>query len=233
MKIPENLIIYRGLGGTSDLPDSFFQLYEHGCKGFVEWGFMSTTACKHVAIDYSGVNKEKPLPLVLAIRVGAANRGACIREYSQYITEVEHLFTPCSFLEKDGPDYLEVTSAGVVRIFPVCVNSNHKTSTVDELIIKKKTLHLSSFKYSIHEIELKLKALAVEKNVIQRLAEDVSKDEKSHKVTITVDAFLERIVGQCKEVYSRHKAVSASDYNKDNKFRSLVLEMIDVKDMEN
>jgi hypothetical protein len=227
MKLPENLILYRGLGGTTDLPDSFFKLDEHGCKGFVEWGFMSTTASKQIAIDYCGISKEKPLPLVLAISVGAADRGACIREFSQYITEVEHLFAPCSFLEQDGPDYLEVTAAGVVRVFPVCVNSNHKTSTVDELLVKKKTLHLSSFKYRIHEIELKLKALAVEKNADQRLAEDVSNKEKKH----TIDAFLERIVGQCKEVYSRHEAVNADDYNKDNKFRSLVLEMIDVKDM--
>jgi ankyrin repeat protein len=227
MKLPENLVLYRGLGGTSDLPDSFFQLDEHGCSGFVEWGFMSTTASKQVAIDYCGINKLKPLPLVLAIRVGAADRGACIREFSQYVTEVEHLYSPCCFLEHDGPDYLEVTAAGVVRIFPVCVSANHKTSTVDELEIKKKTLHLSSFKYRIHEIELKLQDLAIERNAAQRLAEDTSKDDNVH----TVDAFLERIVGQCKEVYSRHEAVSANDYNNDNKFRSLVLEMIDVKDM--
>jgi hypothetical protein len=142
MKLPENPILYRGLGGTSDLPDSFFQLDEHGCKGFVEWGFMSTTACKQVAIDYCGISKMKPLPLVLAIRVGAADRGACIREFSQYTTEVEYLFAPCCFLEQDGPDYLEVTSAGVVRIFPVCVNANQQTCTVDELVDKKKKLWL-------------------------------------------------------------------------------------------
>ena len=227
MKLPENLILYRGLGGTADLPDSFFQLDGHGCKGFVEWGFMSTTASKQVAINYCGINQEKPLPLVLAIHVGAADRGACIREFSQYITEVEYLFAPCSFLEQEGPDYLEVTSAGVVRVFPVSVNANHKACTVDELIIKKKTLHLSSFKYRIHEIKLELQDLASKKNAIQRLADDVSKDENVH----TVEAFLERIVGQCKEVYSRHEAVSPEDYNNDNKFRSLVLEMIDVKDM--
>ncbi len=227
MKLPENLILYRGLGGTSDLPDSFFKLDEHGCKGFVEWGFMSTTACKQVAINYSGINKEMPLPLVLAIRVGATNRGACIREFSQYTSEVEYLFTPCSFLEQDGPDYLEVTAAGVVRIFPVCVNSNHKTSTVDEFETLKKTLHLSSFKYRIHEIELKLKALAVERNADQRLANDVSNKDN----IFTVEGFLQRIVEQCKDVYSRHEAICAYDYNKDNKFRSLVLEMIDAKDM--
>ena len=227
MKLPENLTLYRGLGGTSDLPDSFFKLDEHGCKGFVECGFMSTTACKKVAIDYCGINKLKPLPLVLAIRVGAADRGACIRDFSQYTSEVEYLFAPCSFLEQDGCDNLEVTSAGIVRVIPVCVSANNKTSTVDELENKKRTLHLSSFKHRIHEIELRLKALALDKDAAQRLADDVSRDEKIH----SVDAFLQRIVGQCKEVYSRHEAVSATDFNNDNKFRRLVLEMIDVKDM--
>ncbi len=135
MKLPENLILYRGLGGTTDLPDSFFKMDEHGCTGFVEWGFMSTTACKQVAVDYSGINESKPLPLVLALRVGAADRGACIREFSQYPAEIEYLFAPCSFLEKDGPEYLEVTSAGVVKIFPVRLNANHKTSTIEELEI--------------------------------------------------------------------------------------------------
>jgi ankyrin repeat protein len=227
MKLPENLILYRGLGGTTDLPDSYFQLDQYGCSGFVEWGFMSTTASKKIAIDYCGLSKQKPLPLVLAVRVGAADRGACIREFSQYMGEVEYLFAPCSLLEPDGPDYLEVTAAGVVRVFPVSVSANQKSSTIDELVLKKKTLHLSSFKYRIHEIELRLQNMADEKNAIQRLDEDVSRDEKLH----TVASFLNRIVKQCEGVYSRHEAVSANDYNKDNKFRSLVLEMIDVKDM--
>ena len=39
-------------------------------------------------MQYSGVGKGKPLPMVLAIKCGAIDRGASIAEYSQYPGEV-------------------------------------------------------------------------------------------------------------------------------------------------
>ena len=89
MKLPEGLILYRGLGGTMRLPDCFYKADESGSRGFAEWGFMSTTASKDIAISYAGVNEHKPLPTVFEIRVGAVDRGACIREFSQYPAEIE------------------------------------------------------------------------------------------------------------------------------------------------
>ncbi len=44
MKLPEGLRLFRGLGGLMDLPKEFFAADPQGCKGFVEWGFMSTTS---------------------------------------------------------------------------------------------------------------------------------------------------------------------------------------------
>lgn len=44
MKMPEGLLLYRGMGGLMDLPDAFFHADAKGRKGFVEWGFMSTTS---------------------------------------------------------------------------------------------------------------------------------------------------------------------------------------------
>ena len=88
MKLPEGLILYRGLGGVR-LPEHFHKADESGCRGFAEWGFMSTTASKEVAISYSGLDEHRPLPTVFEIRVGAVDRGACIREFSQYPAEVE------------------------------------------------------------------------------------------------------------------------------------------------
>ena len=226
MQLPKGLVLYRGLGGTSDLPESFFKRDENGCSGFVEWGFMSTTASKQVAISYSGLSKHKPLPIVLAIQVGAADRGACIKNFSQYPSEVEYLYVPCSFVEQGGPEGVEVTSAGVVRVLPVKVNANLKSDTVDEFKLKKRTLHLASFRYRIHEIEQKLKELAAKHKAEARLQWDPSRDEK-----YSVPGFLSRIVEQCKEVFSRHEAVSPEDYNTDSKFRRLVFEMVDTKDM--
>ncbi len=49
MKLTEGLRLYRGLGGLMDLPKEFFTADALGCKGFVEWGFMSTTSNKQVS----------------------------------------------------------------------------------------------------------------------------------------------------------------------------------------
>ena len=44
MPLPPGLSLYRGLGGTVSLPACFYKTDEHLCRGFAEWGFMSTTA---------------------------------------------------------------------------------------------------------------------------------------------------------------------------------------------
>ena len=88
MKLPEGLILYRGLGGVR-LPECFHKADESGSRGFAEWGFMSTTADKQVAITYAGLDEHRPLPTVFEMRVGAVDRGACIQEFSQYPAEVE------------------------------------------------------------------------------------------------------------------------------------------------
>ena len=48
MKLPEGLRLFRGLGGLVDLPISFFSADSQGRKGFVEFGFMSTTSDEQV-----------------------------------------------------------------------------------------------------------------------------------------------------------------------------------------
>ena len=230
MTLPEGLVLYRGLGGTTDLPDSYFHFDKYGCRGFTEFGFMSTTARKQVAIDYSGINERKPLPMVLEIQVGATDRGACIREFSQYMSEIEYLFAPCSFIEPRGPEALEVSPAGLVRVIPVRVKAGANTSTVEELEKKKKTLHMSAFKYRMHEIELELEDLARKQNAEQRLEGDSSRDS-SLGTPITLKDFLEEIMKQCKEVYARHEAVSPVEFNDDSRFRRLALEMVEVREM--
>ena len=67
-----------------DLPDGFFKPDEHGCRGFAEWGFMSTTSDKAIAIQYSGVKEGRPAAMVLVLRTGATDRGASIQAFSQY-----------------------------------------------------------------------------------------------------------------------------------------------------
>ena len=45
---------------------------------------MSTTSSKAVALQYSGVLEGRPAPLVLVLVSSAIDRGACIRDFSQY-----------------------------------------------------------------------------------------------------------------------------------------------------
>lgn len=83
MPIPSGTKLYRGLGGLLDLPDCFRKGDSKGCKGYTEWGFMSTTADKAVAIQYSGVSKGRPKAMVMEIEPNAVDRGACIKDFSQ------------------------------------------------------------------------------------------------------------------------------------------------------
>ena len=48
MTLPEGLRLFRGMGGLMDLPREFFTVDSKGRRGFVEWGFMSTTSDEKV-----------------------------------------------------------------------------------------------------------------------------------------------------------------------------------------
>ena len=73
-KIPNGLLLYRGLGAT-ELPAHFSrQEPKTGCRGFVEWGFMSTTSNKAVAVQYTGIKQGKPLAMLFEIQVALPDR---------------------------------------------------------------------------------------------------------------------------------------------------------------
>ena len=93
--IPPGTQLYRGMGGLMDLPDCFLQSDENGCCGYVEWGFMSTTTDRGIAVQYSGVKQGRPKATVMVIHPSSVDRGACIVEFSQYPGEkVGHAFSP-------------------------------------------------------------------------------------------------------------------------------------------
>jgi hypothetical protein len=88
MRLPPGLELFRGLGGLAELPDSFDQPDEHGCRGYLEYGFLSTTSHRETAVEYSGAGEGRPLPMVIQTRASSIDRGACIKELSQYPGEV-------------------------------------------------------------------------------------------------------------------------------------------------
>ncbi len=120
MFLPPSVRLYRGFN-SMEMPERFSKVDEDtgGC-GYTEWGFMSTTANKNVAIQYSGVDAGKPRATVFCIRPSSIDRGASISEFSQcarlldacsgfalmtlrcrYPGEEEFLWPPCSFLQSE------------------------------------------------------------------------------------------------------------------------------------
>ena len=87
MKLPEGTQLYRGMGGLMDLPEQFFRADAQGVKGFVEWGFMSTTSDLKVetVFEFEYVVRGMGCPHDMMIReaacVGQGVRGGwrCVR----------------------------------------------------------------------------------------------------------------------------------------------------------
>jgi ankyrin repeat protein len=230
MKLPEGLLLYRGLGCT-ELPGHFWKAAATGCRGFAEWGFMSTTSDKSIAIQYSGVKEGKPLAMLFEIQVSSVDRGACIQEFSQYPKEEEYLWVPCSFVEPHGPEYVEVTSFGVIRVVRVRINANLKASTVESMLLAKKQAHLASFKYLLDEIKDELSKRAIKGDAERRLKRDLTMRHPHNQELHTVDTFLSQILRQCREVFETHKKKDPSAYNSSESFRWIVVEMLEVRVM--
>mmetsp|Transcript_39867 Transcript_39867/g.106441 ORF Transcript_39867/g.106441 Transcript_39867/m.106441 type:complete len:994 (-) Transcript_39867:405-3386(-) len=236
MKLPPGLKLYRGLGGAVKFPKSFYKADQHGCRGFTEWGFMSTTANIQVALQYSGVKDRSSLPCVLVTRVGAVDRGACIMEYSQYPNEEEYLWVPGSFIEQEngGDPWVQVTKDGIVEMVPVKVSANLKGNTTDELEQLKKKMHLTAFKYRIGEVKATLEA-RVKSGSHEDGTKVVTKryeaDTKAVNANIRPKDFVDKIVKQCWEIYSRHNKINHKYFLDDSVFRQLVFEMVEVKAM--
>jgi len=72
-------VVYRGLGGVN-LPACFEECEEGGGRGGSDFGFLSTTTKKEVAVDYIG---DKEMPVLFRIEVGDMDRGASISFLSQ------------------------------------------------------------------------------------------------------------------------------------------------------
>ena len=207
-------------------------------------------------MQYSGVAEGRPQAMVLRMRTGSIDRGACIAELSQYAGESEYLWVPCSFLEPDGAPKVELVPAdgegaagGVVTEVPVRLSANLKARTVEELRTQKKDMHLAAFGYLLAETARDLERIAEEEGAQDRLALDPLRVcdlqqwlsaggrpewllpgmSDGTRVTFTVAGLLARIGRQCEAVLERHKAVTPARYNDDEAFRHIVAEMLETR----
>ncbi len=87
---------------------------------------------------------------------------------------MEYLWVPCSFLQPQGAQYLEVTRDGVAAVVPVRINSNLKTATVEDLVGQKRAGHLSAFAFLRDELRGDLERLAAERGGLARWERDSS-----------------------------------------------------------
>mmetsp|Transcript_42079 Transcript_42079/g.87924 ORF Transcript_42079/g.87924 Transcript_42079/m.87924 type:complete len:657 (-) Transcript_42079:439-2409(-) len=227
-KIPAGTKLYRGLGGDKVFPRFFYKSDAQGRKGVLEWGFMSTTADKDVAVRYSGIREGKPFPTIFEIDCGTVDRGADITEFSQYPGERECLFAPCSFLEPLGDEAIEVTSTGVVGRLRLRLNANLKARNLSELEGQKKQMHLASFKYLLDELERQLVEMASGPEA-KRKSDLYDPYTKADFGTTSVQ-YAAKIVKQTREVLA-HEHLPAVDFVDDDVYRSLVAESLEVRDM--
>ena len=119
--IPEGTTFYRGLSRRMELPDAFFRPDAMGRRGFAEWGFLSTTSNKDVALTYSYAGDEghadptAPMPIVIRILSSAVDRGASIHVFSQYPTVCAPLLRPCILAHAPRSFGLSCAPAAPVR----------------------------------------------------------------------------------------------------------------------
>ncbi len=153
--VPHNRLVYRGLGGMvlNEMWSSGDK--EMGVRGGVEYGFLSTTLNKKIALEYSGV--ESGNGIVFEINVGAIDNGAQLDSISQYPGENELLFSPLSHLEVIDNPRIEYFEGRQVYLIPLDININLKCQTIEEMIGKRKHLILALVKNVKKELEFELR----------------------------------------------------------------------------
>ena len=154
-KIPASRKVYRGLSGML-LDERWLVGDERSVKGGVEYGFLSTTQNKRVAMEYSGVRKNRGV--VFEMEVGAIDCGAELESISQYPGEKELLFGPLTHLEAVDTriEFLQGKPVVVVRIK---VNCNLKAPTIEDILYKRKRLFAEILDSLHNEVRFDVKLL--------------------------------------------------------------------------
>jgi len=250
MNIPVGTLLYRGLGGSMELPDTFFVPSEFcipskicmtpNALGYTEFAFMSTTQDRSVAVHYSGVRDNKPKASIMEIRPNSVDRGADISDFSQYPGEKEFLIVPYSFVQGDGRQRTEITDGGgVLTVISVNVNINLKTETLEQLTGKKKSMHLSAFKSVINDTKQWMQSHALEGG--RALARAVTDKEYGSKNygdekedgscgVFDISWFISQTLQQMHEIYDAHAKLPVEDYVNDLKYKALVICMLSAQE---
>jgi hypothetical protein len=99
------------------------------------------------------------MPTVFKISVGAVDRGASLERLSQYPGEQEILYPPMSYLEVTGETRMVAGPCGkVTRVVSLSVNANQTCGTIEEMLGKRRWLHIAMVENNALEIMGELEA---------------------------------------------------------------------------
>ena len=115
------------------LPEEFWQANEHGVRGGIELGFMSTTLDRAVALGFASNDQIEGTPsTVFEIQMGMIDRGAAVQWCSQFPEEAEILFAPLVGLEVVGNPGVE----GTTIVVELRLNCNLHDLTIEQILAK-------------------------------------------------------------------------------------------------
>jgi hypothetical protein len=106
----------------------------------------------------------------------------------------------------------------------VRVNANLRTETVEQLVEKKKEMHLTSARLLADEVKGELERLAASIESLERKKRDTFANASD-----ALQKFSAKINEECGAILERHRGTDAADYVKDNTFRGLVSEILNMK----
>jgi tetratricopeptide (TPR) repeat protein len=138
------LSVFRGAAGMKlparlEVPDRF------GGRLGIEYGFMSTTTDKAVAMNYGEDTwSGHGLSHVLEVQMDSLNRGALLQWLSQYPAECEVLFGSLTGLEKLNEAAILPPGGGTIRQLFFRPTTNQRVVLIEELVARRKTMHLAS-----------------------------------------------------------------------------------------
>ncbi|CAK0862588.1 unnamed protein product [Prorocentrum cordatum] len=130
-KLSKAGVVVRGTAGGR-LPKQFWEEDAFGVRGGIEYGFMSTTSNREVAMQYAS-DPRRGAGTILEIQTGMIDRGADLSWISQYPHERELCFPPLTSLQVLG-----TSVEGMVLVVSLRLNLNLTSMTIEDVIGKRR-----------------------------------------------------------------------------------------------
>merc|ERR1719203_275687 len=165
-------------------------------RGGIEYGFMSTTANREVAMTYAK-GDGKSVGIVFEIKLGMIDRGADLEWLSQYPHEKEICMPPLTGLEVQGT-YVDSS----VLVVDVRLSVNLVSLTVEQVIAKRKQVVINM----LENLKIELQAFMSRYNEEQTL---LLKMIPKHPPLMDV----------VQKVFDKIKQTSATAFNDDEYFK--------------